>query len=114
MLVVANTSQFGNNAHIVPQAKPNTGFYELALIKPFPFYYYPIFIAKLMTGKLKSSKYIQYTKSKENLTIRTSFSKYQIDGEPRNSNKLIKIKMLNHKIKFIKTRTCKLQTTKNE
>ncbi len=108
MIVVANTSQFGNNAHIAPLAKPNTGFYELALIKPFPFYYYPVFIIKLMRGKLKASKYIRYIKSKKDITIKTSFKKYQIDGEPRDSKGIINIKMLDRKIKFIKTKACKL------
>jgi len=108
MIIVANTSQFGNNAHIAPQAKPNNGFYELVLIKPFPFYYYPIFIIKMMTGKLKSSKYIQYIKSNKDLTIKTPFRKYQIDGEPRDSESVIEIKMLDKKIKFIKTRNYKL------
>jgi len=108
MIIVANTSQFGNNAHIAPNAKPNSGFYELALIKPFPFYYYPIFIVKLMRGKLKASKYIEYIKSNSNLIIKTTFNKYQIDGEPRNCDGVINIKILDRKIKFIKTRTCKL------
>lgn len=103
MVIVANISQFGNNAIIAPKAIPTNGFYELVLIKPFPFYVYPSFILKMMTGKLKESKYIKYIKSKERLIIKTSTTKCHIDGEPISLNEDIVINVLENKIKFVKT-----------
>lgn len=107
MIIVANTSQFGNNAHIAPMAKPNNGFYELALIKKFPFYLYPLFLYKLMTKKLQTSKYITYIKTKQDLFIKTNFKLYHIDGEPRKSSGNLKIRLLDQKLKLIKTTDCK-------
>ncbi len=103
MIVVANTSQFGNNAHIAPFAKPNNNFYELALIKPFPFYCYPVFVFKMMTKKLKTSKYIQYIKSNEDIIIKANENKCHIDGEPIEFNDDIKIRILENKMKITKT-----------
>ena len=108
ILAVANSKQFGNNARIAPNAKPNNGSLELVLVKPFPFYYYPVFIVKLMTGKLKSSKYIDYKETNEELILKTSFNKYHIDGEPRIHEGILTIKILPKKVQFIKTKYCKL------
>ncbi len=108
MIIVANTKQFGNNAYIAPFAKPNNGFYDLVLIKPFPVFIYPFFLIRMMTGKLKSSKYITYLKLKNDLTIKTSFTKYHIDGEPRDSTDIINLKKLENIIKFIKTTKCRI------
>jgi diacylglycerol kinase family enzyme len=36
VLTIANTRQFGNNAFIAPEAKPNDGMIDIVLIKPFP------------------------------------------------------------------------------
>ncbi len=104
MIVVANASQFGNNAHIAPFAKPNNNFYELALIKPFPFYCYPIFVLKMMTKRLKNSKYIKYVKLNEDLVIKTDEKKCHIDGEPINLEGEISLKILKNKIKVLKTK----------
>lgn len=60
MISIANTGQFGNNALISPNSTPNDGIFEIAMVKPFPFYYYPIFVIKIFLGTLKGSKYINY------------------------------------------------------
>lgn len=60
MISIANTRQFGNNALISPNSTPNDGIFEIAMVKPFPFYYYPIFVIKIFLGTLKGSKYINY------------------------------------------------------
>jgi len=106
MIVIANTSQFGNNAHIAPFAKPNNNSYELALIKPFPFYFYPIFIVRMFTKKLKNSKYIQYLKLNKDLLISSNTNICHIDGEPIKLSGEIKARILKNKVKIIKTERC--------
>ncbi len=82
MINIANTRQYGNNAYIAPNAMYNDGWLELVLVKPIPFYLMPDFIIKLFRGKLKSSKYIHFIKTKE-LTIKSNSENYHIDGEYR-------------------------------
>ena len=108
LITIANAAQFGNNAYIAPAAKPNDGYYDLVLIKPFPVYYYPVFVIKLMTQSIRNSKYTAYIKIEKELSIKTSFKKYHIDGEPRTCDDVLKVKMLKQKVKFIKTKHCKL------
>jgi len=108
MIVVANTAQFGNNARIAPKAKPNSRNFITVFVKPFPFILYPFFITKLFTGKLKDSKYIKYKSISDELIIKTPFQKYHIDGEPKINKGNYNIKIAKQKMKFIKTKYCKL------
>ena len=102
MITVANTRQFGNNAIISPQSKPDDGIFELVLVKPFPFYLYPIFVFRMFTNSLKASKYIDYIPVRNQVEIFSDFNLYHIDGEPKTHKGKLKIKLEASKIKFLK------------
>ena len=78
MLSIANSREFGNGAYIAPNAIPNDGMYDMILVKPFPVYYYPVFVIRLMTATLKESKYVMYLRSKSETLIRSNFDKFHI------------------------------------
>lgn len=102
MISIANTRQFGNNAIISPSSKPNDGIFEIVMVKPFPFYYYPIFITRLFLGNLKNSKYIKYAPENNPVAISSDFNKYHVDGDPYIFTGEMKIRMLDVKIKVVK------------
>ncbi len=102
MISIANTRQFGNNAIISPQSKPDDGIFELVLVKPFPFYLYPSFIFRMFTNTLKASKYIDYIPVRNQVEIISDFKYYHIDGEPKKSSGNISVKLLETKISFLK------------
>jgi diacylglycerol kinase (ATP) len=56
VVTIANTRQFGNNAFIAPDAKPNDGMIDLVLIKPFPKIFGPVFVIRLFTKRINKSK----------------------------------------------------------
>ncbi len=101
MISIANTRQFGNNALISPNSKPNDGIFEIVMVKPFPFYYYPVFVIKMFLGTLKDSKYIRYILEKGSVTIFSDFKKYHVDGDPHTFKEQLEIRMLDAKIKVI-------------
>lgn len=101
MISIANTRQFGNNALISPLSKPNDGIYEIVMVKPFPFYYYPVFVIKMFLGTLKNSKYIRYISEKDPITIFSDFKIYHVDGDPYTFKKQLEIRMIDDKIKVI-------------
>ena len=103
MISVANVKQFGNNAIISPSSKPYDGIFEVVLIKPFPFYFYPVFISRLFLGNLKNSKYISFLKAEKYVDIESDFKKYHIDGEPQFFEKNLRIEMLENKLRVLKT-----------
>lgn len=102
MITVANTSQFGNNARIAPLARPYGGQYVMVLVKPFPAWKYPEFIFRMFTGKLKSSRYIQYLILDEHAEISWEKTKYHLDGEPKDSEGDLYIKLLAGQVKALK------------
>lgn len=102
-ITIANTRQFGNNAIIAPQAKPNDETIELVLVKAFPIYMYPVFIARLFLGSLKDSKYVRYLKVKDSFEIASEFKKYHVDGEARIFTDSLSVDMMKEKVNIIKT-----------
>ena len=82
VLVVANASQYGNNAYIAPEADLSDGLLDLAIIRPFPVLEAALVLGDLMRGKLAGNKYY-YTERVRHVRIeRTRGGSVHLDGEP--------------------------------
>jgi len=103
MITIANTRQFGNNAFIAPMARPDDGFYELVLVKPFPAYLYPAFVARVFLGNLRQSRYIEYFRTDEALTIETDFKELHVDGNPHLFDGEISVSIRKNQLSVIRT-----------
>ena len=104
MITVANTRQFGNNAIISPQSKPDDRIFELVLARPFPFYLYTNFVLRMFLGTLKESKYLSFIKVKKTIEIESDFKQYHIDGEPKTFDQKLTIRLLENRVRVLKTR----------
>jgi diacylglycerol kinase (ATP) len=104
MLSIANTRQFGNNAIIVPQAKPNDGIFNIALAKPFPGILFPFFVIRMMTGTLRESKYLRYLTTEEPVTVSSDEKRYHVDGEPLIFNDTVTVAISRGSLRVLKTR----------
>lgn len=82
ILSFANSSQYGNNAHIAPKASLNDGFLDVCIIKPFPIYLLPIMAWQMLTKQLESSKYVNIIKGKSIRVKRQHDCPVHVDGEP--------------------------------
>ena len=85
VLTIANTRQFGNNAFIAPEARPNDGMIDIVMIKPFPKIFGSVFVLRLFTKRINKSKYVTHFKTDKEFTIETDESRFHIDGEDRKS-----------------------------
>lgn len=108
MICFANNKQFGNNAFIAPLAKPNDRVFDVVLVKPFPFYMYPLFTLRMFLGSLKESKYVKYIKTSEEITVTADSQEFQIDGEPFLFDGPISVRLGSNYLKVIRTRHNKL------
>jgi diacylglycerol kinase (ATP) len=104
LVTIANTRQFGNNAIIAPEAKPNDEKIDLVLVKNIPIIRYFKFAYRMMTGKLKPNKYIEFIQTESDVKIQTDFKKLHIDGEPKSHDGDVKIGLSDKKLNIIKTR----------
>ncbi len=84
MVSIANSSQFGNNAHISPLALLDDGLLDICIIKPFPLYKFPILGYKLFSKTAHSSNYIEILRGKKIKITRAVEGPVHVDGEPLN------------------------------
>jgi diacylglycerol kinase (ATP) len=107
VLSIANTRQFGNNAFIAPEAKPNDGIIDIVLIKPFPKIIAPLFVYRLFRGTMKNSKYIRYIRTDKPFTIKTNETRFHIDGEAVEFKREVVVKIKKDVLKVLKTKHAK-------
>jgi diacylglycerol kinase (ATP) len=108
VLTIANTRQFGNNAFIAPDARPNDGIIDIVIIKPFPKIIAPVFAYRLFRGTLKNSKYVTYLKTDKPFTLRTDETRFHIDGEPVKITGDVTVQIRRNALSVLKTRHSKL------
>lgn len=83
MISIANSSQYGNNAHISPQASLKDGLLDVCIVKPFPLYHFPVMGYHLFSRTSNKSRYIEIIKGRK-IRIQTDKPNIvHIDGEPR-------------------------------
>jgi len=105
---VANTRQFGNNAFIAPEARPNDGIIDIVIVKPFPKIIAPVIAFRLFRGTLKNSKYVKYIKTDKPFVIKTDETRFHIDGEPVIISGDVNVHIKRNALSVLKTRHSKL------
>lgn len=108
-LTIANTRQFGNNAYIAPEARPNDGIIDIVLLKPFPKFETPLIVYRLFRGTLNKSKYVRYIKTDKPFTIESNETRYHIDGEPFKFSGAVRVQIKRDSLSVLKTKRNKLR-----
>lgn len=108
VLTIANTRQFGNNAFIAPDARPNDGKIDLVMIKPFPKIFGPVFVLRLFTKRINKSKYVHHIQTDREVVIRTDETRFHIDGEPLKFSGEVTVKIKTEPLKVLRTRRNKM------
>jgi diacylglycerol kinase (ATP) len=103
VLTIANTRQFGNNAYIAPEARPNDGIIDIVTIKPFPKILGSLFIIRLFTKRINKSKYVKHFKTDKEIIIETDETRFHIDGEPLEICGKVVIRIKREVLKVLKT-----------
>ncbi len=80
MVVIANGSEFGNNAKIAPGASITDGLLDVCFVQKPPLHALPTFLTQLFTGALNRSRYVEIYKGKV-VELFTQVSLLNIDGE---------------------------------
>lgn len=82
MLSIANSSQYGNNVHISPNALVNDGLLDICLVKRFPLYSFPNLGLRMLSKTIQHSSYVTIIKAKQAKIIREKAGPVHLDGEP--------------------------------
>ncbi len=101
MLSFANSSQYGNNAHVSPQASVQDGLLDVCVIKPFPLYRFPEMGIRMFTKTANKSRFVEIIRGKHILVKRDQPGPMHLDGEPEIAGNEIEINILPQSIKVI-------------
>lgn len=81
-ITLANAGQYGNNAHIAPQADIQDGKLDLCIIEKHPFWASLELFFRIFTKSIQKSKYYKFYTAEE-ITIKAPANKpIHLDGEP--------------------------------
>ncbi|WP_026897663.1 diacylglycerol/lipid kinase family protein [Daejeonella oryzae] len=83
MISIANSSQFGNNAHISPFASVSDGLLDVCIIKPFPMYHFPVMGFHMFSKTAHRSRFVEIIQGREIKIIRNDAGAVHLDGEPQ-------------------------------
>jgi diacylglycerol kinase (ATP) len=103
VMTIANTRQFGNNAFIAPDARPNDGKLDLVLIRPFPKILGILFIIRLFTKRINKSRYVRSITTDKEIHIVTNETRFHIDGEPLKISGEVVVRIKKEVLKVLKT-----------
>ncbi|MDB5031035.1 diacylglycerol kinase family protein [Mucilaginibacter sp.] len=101
MLSFANSSQYGNNAHISPQASVQDGLIDVCIIKPFPLYRFPELGIRMFTKTTSGSKFVEIIKGRHIIIKRDTPGPMHLDGEPEITGNEVEINVLPGSLKVI-------------
>lgn len=82
MLSFANSSQYGNNAHISPNASVQDGLLDICIIKPFPKWRLLEMGIRMFLKKAESTGYLEIIRGKHIKVRRAEPGPAHLDGEP--------------------------------
>ena len=100
VICVANTTQYGNNAFIAPDADPADGQLDFVLIKPFPVLAVPQLALQLFSKQILQSPYVEHYRGQQ-IRISSSDKLVHLDGEPVETGREITFEIIPHSLKII-------------
>jgi diacylglycerol kinase (ATP) len=101
MLSFANSSQYGNNAHVSPHASVQDGLLDVCVIKPFPLFRFPEMGLRMFNKTADKSKYVEIIRGQYIQVARAGAGPIHLDGEPQQVGADISIKIVPLSLKVI-------------
>ncbi|MGN8072263.1 diacylglycerol/lipid kinase family protein [Mucilaginibacter sp. 22184] len=101
MLSIANSSQYGNNAHISPKASVQDGLLDVCLIRKFPLWRFPEMGIRMLTKTSESTSYVEIIRGKQINVTRQTEGPIHLDGEPQVMGTAIHINIVPNSLKVI-------------
>ncbi|MFC2151143.1 diacylglycerol/lipid kinase family protein [Bacteroidota bacterium] len=94
LITFANASQYGNNAHIAPNADIQDGKLEVAILRSFPLITAPGIGARLFLKNINKSVYLETYQCDKIVVKRKSPDVVHFDGEPCEMGEILNIKVV--------------------
>lgn len=107
MLSFANSSQYGNNAHVSPKASVQDALLDVCIIKQFPLWRFIEMGIRMVTKTADKTKYVEIIRGKNIIVERAKDGPVHLDGEPQMMGTYAEINIVPHSLKIITGRSFK-------
>lgn len=101
MISIANSSQYGNNAHISPLASLNDGMLDICIVKPFPLYKFPVLVFRMFRKNTHKSNYLEIIQGSKIIITRESAAVIHLDGDPIDMGNTLTIGINPHSLNIL-------------
>lgn len=101
VVAVANTKQYGNNAIIAPNARPDDGLLDLAIIEPTNFVSVIYYLPTLFTGRIDRAPFTRIYRATKFEIYREFPAPYTLDGEVFEGTTHLQVTMLPRALKVV-------------
>lgn len=91
MVSIANSSQYGNNAHISPFASVKDGLLDICIIRPFPLYIFPAMGYRMFRKTAHKSRFVEIIQGRSVRISRETSGPVHVDGEPQHMDAMLDI-----------------------
>lgn len=105
LISFANSSQYGNNVHIAPEASVDDGLIDLCVIKAFPKFTAPALLISMLDQSIGLNKYDLIIKTPKITVEHSKNMMGHIDGEPILLGKTAEIEVIHLGLNVIKPST---------
>lgn len=86
---IANSSQYGNDVYISPNASVKDGLLDVCIIKPFSILKLPVLSYVMLRGTAETSDMVEIIKGRHIKIVRETDGAVHVDGEPLQMGKQI-------------------------
>jgi YegS/Rv2252/BmrU family lipid kinase len=93
-ITIANCSQWGYNVKVAPDAKLDNGIFVVNLCKKPPFLPIALFVIKVLSGNINTSKYNTFKACKKIAVSSNNKFFYHLDGDPKGFPQKIEVNIL--------------------
>jgi diacylglycerol kinase (ATP) len=94
LISFANSTQYGNNFHIAPQARIDDGLIDVCLIRDFPKVTAPALLISMLDQSIDKNKYDVIIKASEVIIEHEDDLRGHVDGEPVHLGKKAQVSIL--------------------
>jgi diacylglycerol kinase (ATP) len=101
MVSIANSSQYGNDAHISPNASVQDGLLDICVIQKFPLWRFPEMGIRMLTKTSDKTKYVEIIRGKHIKIKREGPGPVHLDGEPQIMDADIEVEVIPNSLKVI-------------
>lgn len=101
VLTFANSSQWGNNAYIAPQASVQDGKMDISILSNFPIIAIPSLAIQLFTKTIDKDFFMSTLRTDEITLYRQAPGPFHFDGEPYEEGTEIHVKMVRDGLKML-------------